>query len=257
MRRAKFAPPREDKNWVLGPRAVFEALSAPQGLRLKRVYITPSSARAHPEIEQAAASAGVALEQCEMAKLRALAGEQRHQGVLAEAEAYAYWDLPDLLDSLRRPALVVALDELSDPRNFGAIVRSAVAFDCDGLVVPKHRSASVTPAAARSAAGATEHAKIAQVTNLNRALDSLRDEGLRIVGFDSEAEGELEHCPPHPAGDVLVVGSEGKGLRRMVRERCDLLLKISTPGPLHSLNASVAAGIAFHHFSRLRLSAGG
>ena len=129
---------------------------------------------------------------------------------------------------------------------------SAIAFGADGLLVPKHRAASVTPVVVRASAGATEVARMAKVTNLQRTLQALGDDGLQIVGLDMEGEVELGALPEAPLGRVVVVGSEGKGLRRMVRERCTLIARIPQAGPVASLNASVAAGIALYEAARQR-----
>ena len=125
-------------------------------------------------------------------------------------------------------------------------MRSAVAFGVHGILVPKHRSAQVNETVARASAGATEHATIVHVTNLQRSIKALANEGLITVGLDSTGTHALSEIPKNRKGHVLVVGSEGKGLRRMVRERCDVLAHIPMQGPIASLNASVAAGIALY-----------
>src|SRR5690606_33550110 len=142
--------------------------------------------------------------------------------------------------------LFVALDEITDPHNFGAIIRSAVAFGVDGIVIPERRSAQVTGVVSRTSAGAVEHAAIARVVNLARALETMANDGLQIVGLAGEGEASLDELGPAPHGRVVVVGSEGKGLRELTRKRCDLLVRIPMNGPIASLNASVAAGVAFY-----------
>jgi 23S rRNA (guanosine2251-2'-O)-methyltransferase len=147
--------------------------------------------------------------------------------------------------------LLVALDEVTDPHNFGAIVRSAVALGAHGVITLKDRAAPVTATVVRASAGATEHAAIARVTNLSRALERLRDEGFTAVGLAGEATVSLRDLDLRGAL-VLVVGSEGSGLRRLVRERCDHLARIDLAGPVTSLNASVAAGVALYEAVRQR-----
>jgi 23S rRNA (guanosine2251-2'-O)-methyltransferase len=185
-------------------------------------------------------------------ELDALADSARHQGVLAIAGEYPYLSLPELLASAGENPLLVALDQVTDPHNFGAIVRSAVALGASGVVTLKDRASPVTSAVVRASAGATELARIARVTNLARALAELREGGLQIVGLDAEGTVELHEAPHPTVGRVLVVGSEGSGLRRLTREQCDVLARITLGGPMRSLNASVAAGIAVYQSLRAR-----
>jgi 23S rRNA (guanosine2251-2'-O)-methyltransferase len=179
--------------------------------------------------------------------LEELARDARHQGVVAVCAPYPYLDLETLIErSPAEGARFVALDEVTDPRNFGAIVRSAVAFGAHGIIVPEHRSAAVTTTASRAAAGTTELAKIARVTNLSRALGTLADVGFDVIGLDVDGTESVDQYVVEPRGFVLVVGSEGRGLRRLVRERCTTLLRIPTADSVESLNASVAASIALY-----------
>jgi 23S rRNA (guanosine2251-2'-O)-methyltransferase len=172
--------------------------------------------------------------------------------VVAVAGEYPYLSLAELLAALPARALLVALDQVTDPHNFGAIVRSAVALGADGVLTLKDRAAPVTPVVVRASAGATELARIARVTNLARTLGELRERGLQIVGLDAEGTTRLRELPAAEAGRVLVVGSEGHGLRRLVREQCDVLASIELGGRLGSLNASVAAGIALYESMQQR-----
>jgi 23S rRNA (guanosine2251-2'-O)-methyltransferase len=218
------------------------------------LYFDPGAERALHEVLQAARKREVPTFARGRAELDRLAGEVRHQGVVALSGDYPYVDLQDILEAASSPTLLVALDEITDPHNLGAIVRSAVAFGAGGLVIPKNRSASVTPAVVRVSTGATEDARIAQVTNLARSLRTLREQGLEVVGLAGDVREEedprlhvrLGELGAHPEGRVLVIGSEGRGMRRMVRQSCDRLARIELPGPVQSLNASVAAGIALH-----------
>jgi 23S rRNA (guanosine2251-2'-O)-methyltransferase len=175
----------------------------------------------------------------------------RSQGLLALAGEYPYVG-PDLLDTLGDGALIVALDEITDPHNFGAIVRSAVAFGADAILTLKDRAAPATPVVVRASAGATEHARIVRITNLARTLASLREDGRQIVGLAAEGDASISALPPADRGRVLVIGSEGHGLRPLVRKQCDVLARIAMPGRIASLNASVAAGIALHAVSQQR-----
>jgi len=143
------------------------------------------------------------------------------------------------------------LDNISDPRNLGAIVRSVAAFGGHGVVIPQRRSASVTAVAWRTSAGAAARLPVARATNLNRTLKSWADAGLQVVGLDAEGNTELDELDG--AGPiVVVVGSEGKGLSRLVRENCDAVVSIPMAGPTESLNASVAAGVVLAEIARQR-----
>ncbi|NOY93218.1 MAG: 23S rRNA (guanosine(2251)-2'-O)-methyltransferase RlmB [Deltaproteobacteria bacterium] len=236
---------------IAGIRAVTEALAPGAGGAPERLLLANKGSRALDALEQRARARGVPVERVSTSELGRVSRGLRHQGAIALAAPYPYVDLEDLLSAADAP-LLVALDSITDPHNLGAIVRSSVAFGVDGLVLPKRRAVGVTPAVTRVSTGATAHARIAQVTNLSRALTSLAKAGLSIVGLAGEGEITLDALPDAPRGRVLVVGSEGKGLGRLVRERCDLLARIDLPGPVASLNASVAAAIAIRECSRSR-----
>ncbi|MCS6798430.1 MAG: 23S rRNA (guanosine(2251)-2'-O)-methyltransferase RlmB [Myxococcota bacterium] len=239
------------KRRLLGPRAVLEALAGPHARGVQAIYAAPEMT-AHGRLAQAAARIGLEVQPADSKRLEALAGGLRHQGVVAIAGDYPYESLERILEVGAPEPLVVALDELTDPRNFGAIVRSAVAFGADGVVVPRHRSAPVTGVVVRASAGATEHARIARVTNLARTLGAMAERGLEVVGLDPDGAQPVDALGPAPGGRVLVIGSEGRGLRRLVRERCHRLVRIPTRGVPASLNAAVAAGIALYIVAGLR-----
>ena len=238
------------KRRILGPRAVTEAVRAHPG-SVHVVYIDRRALKkAHASLAREAGGRGVKVEPRDTAALDELARGKRHQGVVALAGEYSYVSLDELL--LSPAPLLVALDQITDPHNFGAIVRSAVAFGADGVITLKDRAAPVTPVVVRASAGATEHARITRVVNLARTLASLADRGLSVVGLDADGESTVAALPEAPLGRVLVVGAEGKGLRRLVRERCTTLARIEQVGPVASLNASVAASVALYAASRDR-----
>ena len=240
------------KRLVTGPRFVLEALKGPHRSDIHMVYVEVGRAdqSALQPLVRAAAAAKVRVEERSREGLDALARGVKHQGVVAIAGEYPYRDLESVLD-VDAP-LLVALDEITDPHNVGAIVRSAVGFGADGVLVPKHRAAGVTPVVVRASAGATEHARIVRVTNLQRTLLDLADRGLQIVGLAGDGDTPIGALPDAGLGRVIVIGSEGKGLRRMVRSRCDVIASIPQPGPVESLNASVAAAIALYEAARAR-----
>jgi 23S rRNA (guanosine2251-2'-O)-methyltransferase len=182
-----------------------------------------------------------------------------HQGVAMQVPPYEYVDVGAVLARARRAGqapLIVALDGVTDPRNLGAVLRSAGAFGAHGVVVPERRAAGVTAAAWKVSAGAAARVPVARVTNLVRALGELRDAGCSIVGLDGGGTmpiGDL-HLAVDPV--VLVVGSEGKGLGRLVRQTCDVIAAIPIASAVESLNAGVAAGISLYEVDRLRRTAG-
>lgn len=239
------------KRLLAGPRAVEEALRA-DPKRIVVVYASPERLR---ELDGLLKKTQVRAEPRAAPELDQLARGLKHQGVLAITGDYAYAELDDVLDQAGRAPLLVALDQISDPHNFGAIVRSSVAFAADAVITLKDRAAPVTPVVVRASAGATERARIARVTNLARTLDGLRERGMQVLGLAAEAQSTLDSIPYETAGRVLVIGSEGDGLRRLTREQCDALVRIEMPGGFESLNASVAASIALYESARARARA--
>jgi len=188
-----------------------------------------------------------------------LAGEAVHQGVVALTGEYAYAELGAILataapvatDADAEPLLLLVLDGITDPHNFGALVRSAEVLGAHGVVVPDRGAAPVTPVVVKSSAGATERSKIARVGNLLKTIDSLRERGVRVLGADTDGGQRLDEVDL--AGPVaLVVGAEGKGMREAVARRCDALFHIPQRGAVASLNASVAGAIALYEAARQR-----
>ncbi len=171
-----------------------------------------------------------------------------HQGIALTIEPYKYLDLVDVLGlgTDRRPALLVILDGVTDTRNLGAIARSAVAFGATGLVIPSRRSATVTAAAWRTSAGAFAHVPVAMVPNLTNAIEQAKKAGFMVVGLAGEADVDITAVDLGNEPVVVVVGSEGKGLGRLVSESCDVLASIAINEAVESLNVSVAAAIAMH-----------
>jgi len=236
------------KRVVAGRRAVYEALEGRAEITV--VYASAPDDEGLRRIREIAARKKIRIEPRTNEALDALAEGVRHQGVLAIAGPYPYRDLHDLLDEAGAAPLLVALDQVTDPHNFGAIVRSVVAFGARGVITTKDRSAPVTPVVVRASAGATEHVAIARVTNLARALSSLSEEGFELIGLAGEADEKLSDVGPREGGRVLVIGSEGKGLRRLTRKACDRLVRIEMNETIGSLNASVAAGVALYTLTR-------
>ena len=235
-------------NVLYGINAVKEAIRArpmeyvlvAQGQHSRRVQ----------EIVDACRAAGISVRFAPRPALDREAGTGQHQDVVAVCAAKAYDDWETLVAAREKPLLVV-LDGVEDPGNLGAIVRTSVAAGADGLIIPERRAAGLSPAVARAAAGALEHVKIARVTNLVRALVELKERGVWVYGFEAQAEKsylELDYT----GACALVLGGEGHGLHRLVREACDQLAHIPLHGPVESLNVSVAAAVVLYEAARQR-----
>ncbi|MCP4601513.1 MAG: 23S rRNA (guanosine(2251)-2'-O)-methyltransferase RlmB [Proteobacteria bacterium] len=241
------------KRILAGPHAVTEVLhSTPGSIEVICVAesMRPTSVR---RIEELARRARVSVELLPKNALDQIAKELLHQGVIAITGSYPYLDMDGLLAATKKEVspLILALDQIQDPRNLGAIIRSAYAFGASGLVIPKDRSASVTSAAVRTSAGASELIRTVRVTNLVRCLDRLRDEGFQIFGATMDGNARLEHLP-WQGRCVLVLGNESRGLRRLTSEHCDYLFTIPLSRNFDSLNVSAAASIALYEAARLR-----
>jgi 23S rRNA (guanosine2251-2'-O)-methyltransferase len=176
-----------------------------------------------------------------------------HQGVVAEAGPFVYATIEDVIEaSTASPApLVLVLDVLQDPQNLGSLMRTAAAAGAQGVIIPEHRAVGVTPAVVKASAGAIERLKIAQVTNMSRAIDALKEVGIWAVGLDAGAESRYDEADLNRPL-ALVVGGEGKGLRPLVRQHCDLVVSLPMPGAIESLNAAVAGSIVLYEALRQR-----
>jgi 23S rRNA (guanosine2251-2'-O)-methyltransferase len=202
-----------------------------------------------------AGNRGIAFLEVSRAELDRRTGGILHQGIALQVPPFAYTPLPDLLreaDQSGVPPLLVALDGVTDPRNLGAVIRSALAFGGHGVVVPERRSAGMTATAWRTSAGAAARLPVAQVTNLVRALKECRDAGLFVIGLDADGSTSLDELELATEPLVIVVGSEGRGLSRLVGETCDLTVSIPMSPAAESLNASVAAAVTLAEVARRR-----
>ncbi|MEJ5867566.1 23S rRNA (guanosine(2251)-2'-O)-methyltransferase RlmB [Pseudokineococcus sp. 5B2Z-1] len=240
---------------VAGRNSVVEALRA--GIPATALYVaarTESDDRTREAIKTAA-DRGVPLLEASRTDLDRLTDGAVHQGLALQVPPYEYADVDDLLEAAAgsdRPALVVALDGITDPRNLGAVLRSTAAFGGHGVLLPERRSAGVTASAWKTSAGAAARVPVARVGNLVRALEQLKAAGLFVVGLDAEGDVVLPELELATGPVVLVVGSEGKGLGRLVRETCDQVVSIPMGAETESLNAGVAAGVALYEVARRR-----
>jgi 23S rRNA (guanosine2251-2'-O)-methyltransferase len=242
---------------VYGRRPVIEALRGERAVL--RLWMSESQHRT-PVVDAIigeAQQAGVPIGEASRQRLDELAGGGHHQGVVAEMAEVATVTLDDLLDVARQrqeTPLLVVTDHLEDPQNLGSLIRSAEAAGAHGLVVPERRSVGVTPAVVRASAGATEHLAVASVVNLVRTLRDLKAAGLWIVGLDAAASQRYD-LADLTVPLAIVVGSEGKGLSRLIAEQCDLRVRLPMAGRTASLNAAVAGAILLYETVRQRLTA--
>ena len=184
--------------------------------------------------------------------LDGVTGTTMHQGIALIIKPFAYIDFGQLLAQAQKPGLLIGLDGVTDPHNLGAIVRSAAAFGADGVVIPERRNAAMTGSAWKSSAGAAARIPISQVTNMVRSIEDAKKAGYFVVGLDAEGQETLPKFSLAKEPIYVIVGSEGKGLSRLVREKCDLILSIPMQSDVESLNASVATAIVMYWVSENR-----
>ena len=247
--------PGSGPEWVAGRNAVLEAIEAE--IPIKAAYVAEGAERDDRlrEILKLAAARSTPLLEVTRAQLDRLTGGAVHQGVALQLPAFDYLHPDDLLSAAQAAdtePLIVALDSITDPRNLGAIVRSAAAFGAHGVLIPERRSAGMTAAAWKTSAGAAARIPIARATNLNRTLRAYANAGLALIGLDAAAGSRIEDLTEASGPLVLVIGSEGTGLSRLVREACDATVAIPISATVESLNAGVAAGIALYEIARIR-----
>jgi 23S rRNA (guanosine2251-2'-O)-methyltransferase len=244
---------------LVGRNPVAEALNAKIPATALYIAVGLEADERVTESIRLASNRGLALLEISRAELDRKTNGIQHQGIALQVPPYAYRELSDLLaaaDESRTAPLIVALDGVTDPRNLGAVIRSAVAFGAHGVIIPERRSAGVTPTAWRTSAGTAARIPIAQVTNLVRSLKDCQKAGMVVVGLDADGTTSVDDLELATDPIVVVVGSEGRGLSRLVGETCDLTLSIPMSGPAESLNASVAAAITLAEIARRRRAAG-
>lgn len=246
--------PTDETEMVLGRNPVLECLRANAPASALYVALGTEADERLTESVTLAADRGIAILEVPRTDLDRMSANGLHQGIALQVPPYSYAHPDDLLASATNdsePALLVALDNISDPRNLGAIIRSVSAFAGHGVLIPQRRSASVTAVAWRTSAGAAARVPVARATNLNRTLKDWADAGLQVVGLDADGDTTIDQFDA--SGPlVVVVGSEGKGLSRLVRQNCDVVVSIPMAGPAESLNAAVAAGVVLAEVTRQR-----
>ena len=250
------ARPAPGRTLIEGRRPVVEALRA--GRPMDRILLASGANRAAlGDLLDLAQRRGVEVQTVPRSVIDAEARSGAHQGVLAIVAPIQPIDLLELLAlplAGREPPFFLALDGVEDPHNLGALARSAEAAGCHGLIVPRHRSAPLGAVAVKTSAGALEHLPVAEVPNLARAVDHLRGSGVWCIGLDGTAEASLFDLQLADEPVCIVVGGEGTGLHRLVRDSCDALVRIPMSGQVESLNASVAGALALFEVRRRRRS---
>ena len=244
--------------WIYGRNPVEEALAA--GRRTCTELVLPPFASGEDDqlqrIRDEAASRRIPVRTMDRDRLDRLTRFGHHQGVALKTTGYPYVGFNEIVNAAAEDenALVVVLDHLEDPQNVGSILRTACAVGATGVVIPEDRACGITPAAARASAGGAEHVKVAHVVNLVRAMQDLKDAGVWMTGLGWGEESRTYTEVDFKGRCGLVVGAEGPGLSRLVRENCDFLAELPMPGGFESLNAGVAAAVAMYEILRQRAS---
>ena len=251
----RSAPVETENDGIIeGRNAVIEALRA--GVAIDKIFIARGETDAAlGHIASTAREKGIVVADADRRKLDAMSRTHSHQGVIAQAAVRAYASVDDILAAAREkgePPLILVCDELSDPHNLGAVIRTADAAGAHGVIIPKRRSAGLTAVVAKTSAGAVSHVPVARVPNLPALLEELKEAGVWVFGTAADGERLLYDADlKGPA--AIVIGSEGDGMGRLVSEKCDFKVRIPMKGKLNSLNASAAAAILLYEAVRQRM----
>jgi 23S rRNA (guanosine2251-2'-O)-methyltransferase len=242
----------ENKDYIIGKNPVMEALRSERDIN--KILIAESSQRGQmQQLIQLAKEANVIVQFVPKKKIDQISDEN-HQGVLAYVAAYQYAEMDDLFAAAEKknePPFFLLLDEIEDPHNLGSIMRTADAVGAHGIIIPKRRAVGLTATVAKASTGAIEHIPVVRVTNMARTIDELKERGIWIAGTDASGKQDYRQFDGNlPLG--LVIGSEGKGMGRLVRDKCDFLINLPMAGKVTSLNASVAAALLMYEVYRRR-----
>ncbi|WP_042171486.1 23S rRNA (guanosine(2251)-2'-O)-methyltransferase RlmB [Paenibacillus gorillae] len=240
---------------IAGKHPVMEALRS--GREINKIWIAEGAQKSLTQpITAEAKKNGIVIQFVDKRKLDSMVEGVQHQGVVAQAAAFAYVEIEDLLErarSLGETPFILLLDEIEDPHNLGSILRTAECTGVHGVIIPKRRAAGLTATVLKTSAGAAEHVPVARVTNLAQTIDRLKEEGVWIAGTDLSAPQDV-YKTKFDLPLAIVIGNEGKGIGRLIKEKCDFLVKLPMLGQLNSLNASVAAGVLMYEVVRQRRS---
>jgi len=243
-------------NIIIGRNPVAEAIKA--GREIDKIIVKKGEYEGSlVAVIKRAKSLKIPVIEADKAKLDALSEGKNHQGVIAFVAAHTYTDVKDMIKSAKEKSsspFIIILDKITDPHNLGSILRTANCAGADGVIIPKRGSVGLSETVAKTSAGALEYTPVAKVTNIAETVELLKKEGFWVAG--AEADGELMYKTDLTGAIALVIGSEGEGISRLVKEKCDFLCKIPMYGDINSLNASVAAGIMMYEIVRQRENGG-
>lgn len=243
---------REDL--IEGRNAVIEALRSDR--TIEQIWVASGDTKGSINVILALAKEkGIVVKEMDRRKIDQVSETGNHQGVIAYISPYKYYNTKDILDYARSKGekpFILILDEIEDPHNFGAIIRTAEVCGVHGIIIPKRRNVGVTPTVYKSSAGAIEYMRIAKVSNINNTIDELKKEGIWVYGADMSTESFC-YATDLTGPIALVIGSEGKGISKLTREKCDVIIKIPMVGKITSLNASVAGGILMYEILKQRI----
>ena len=236
---------------IVGRNCLNEALRS--GRPIDKLFVAKGAGGSLAPMVAKAKQCGAVIKEVDTKKLDSLSGGANHQGVVAFASAKEYVSVEDILEIAKEkgePPFMIILDEIEDPHNLGAIIRTAECTGVHGVIIPKRRSAGLSLTADKASAGALEYVPVARVTNIAQTIDMLKENGVWVYGADMDGQS---YCRADLKGaSALVIGNEGKGIGRLVREKCDCILSLPMSGRINSLNASVAAGVLMYEFARQR-----
>lgn len=241
---------------IVGRHPVAEALKSGKPIE-KLILLYGVKGTAIEKIRQLAKQRGIVVTEANRQRFREIAEDTTTQGVVAIVQTKKYVELEEILESSKKrgePPFLLILDEIEDPHNVGALIRTAEAAGVHGIIIPKHHSASLNQTVAKTSAGASEHLPAAKVTNLAQTIDALKKNGIWIIGLSLDAEKDYDQID-YSGPIALIVGNESKGIRRLIAEKCDFLVRIPMIGKIQSLNASVAGGLVMYEALRARRSA--
>ena len=250
-RPADFADSDEITGLIVGRNPVMEALKS--GKALDTIYVNENAGGSIGAITRIARERGIVIKNVSDQKLTQMCGGASHQGIIASGACAEYVSVEDILAISKKKGtapFIIICDEIEDPHNLGAIIRTAEAAGADGIIIPKRRSASLNATVFKTSAGAASWLPVARVANLGAAIDELKKNGIWIYGTDASGENYSDTSFTGPIG--LVIGSEGFGMGRLIRDKCDFHVKLPMYGKITSLNASVAAGIFMYEAVRQR-----
>ncbi|KAA8664588.1 23S rRNA (guanosine(2251)-2'-O)-methyltransferase RlmB [Clostridium sp. HV4-5-A1G] len=245
---------REDL--IEGRNAVIEALKSDNGKTIEQIFIAEGSISGSSKVIIAMAKEkNIVVKRVDRRKLDKISETGAHQGVIAQVTPYKYCEAEDILEYAKKkgePPFIIVLDEIEDPHNFGSIIRTAEICGVHGIIVSKRRNVGITPAVYKSSAGAVEYMKICKVTNLNNIIEKLKKRNIWVYGADMNGQSYCFDVDFNGAV-ALVIGSEGRGISKSIKEKCDMLVKIPMYGNIASLNASVAGGILMYEILKQRV----